>query len=220
MKYSCFLFDLDNTLIVSEPLIFASFNHIAQKYSNRSYTPDEIRAMYGPPEGGMIARIVPEEYYREATARFYDFYAAHHSEYVQVIPELPPVIERLHQARIRLGVITGKGERSTEITLRAIGLRRFFDAVITGEHVQRWKPDPEPAERALEILDSRPGETLFLGDQMADFGCARAAGIDFAAVLWDSFQSKQLLDAKPELVFRRPLDFVAWVEENLNRQER
>ena len=220
MKYRCLLFDLDNTLAVSEPLIFASFNHVAQKYSNRTYSPDEIRSMYGPPEPGMIVRIVPHQCYDEALKSFYDFYAAHHDEHVRLIPALPPAIKRLHRAGIRMGVITGKGERSTEITLRALGLRQFFGAVVTGEHVQNWKPHPEPAEKALRILEAQPSETLFLGDQLADLGCARAAGIDFAAVLWDSFQSDRLLAAGPDMVFRRPEDFVAWVEENLNRKER
>ena len=213
--YSCFLFDLDNTLIISEPIIFASLNHVSEKYTGKRYTPDQIRSMYGPPESGMVAAIVKKDVLPEAIESFYQFYETHHQQHVQIIPGMDEALKKLHAAGTSMAIITGKGRRSTETTLRLLGLRQFFAAMITGEGVKRWKPDPEPALLALRILTKSAADTLFMGDQLADLGCARSAGIHFAAALWESFQVAELVAEKPEWIFQRPDDFYSWIDREI-----
>jgi phosphoglycolate phosphatase-like HAD superfamily hydrolase len=87
--------------------------------------------------------------------------------------------------------------------------------MITGEDVKRWKPDPEPALLALHILRKSAADTLFMGDQLADLGCARSAGIHFAAALWESFQVERLVAEKPEWIFRKPDEFYVWIEREI-----
>jgi HAD superfamily hydrolase (TIGR01509 family) len=212
MKYSCFLFDLDNTLVVSEPIIFAAINHVAEKYTGKRYTPDQIRSLYGPPERGMIEAIVAPGVVTEAVESFHEYYEQHHDQHAYVIPGIRESLQKLYDAGASMAIITGKGSRSTETTLRLLGLRQFFGALVTGETVRRWKPDPAPALRALQILTKSPAEALFVGDQLADLGCARAAGVDFAAALWESFQKERMIAERPTLVFWKPEDFSAWVE--------
>ncbi|MEE9187629.1 MAG: HAD hydrolase-like protein, partial [Bacteroidota bacterium] len=47
-KLSCVIFDLDGTLTQTNQLIFAAFNHVAQQYVSKTYSPEEITAMFGP----------------------------------------------------------------------------------------------------------------------------------------------------------------------------
>ena len=45
-----FIFDIDGTLTSTNQLIYDSFNFIAHKYLNRTFSDEEIIAMFGPTE--------------------------------------------------------------------------------------------------------------------------------------------------------------------------
>ena len=48
------IFDIDGTLTSTNQLIFDSFNHIAKKYLNRTFTDDEIISLFGPTEDAIL----------------------------------------------------------------------------------------------------------------------------------------------------------------------
>jgi len=49
-------------------------------------------------------------------------------------------------------------------------------AVVTPDHVDQPKPDPEAILLACEQLSCDPAETLFIGDHLRDIEAGRAAG--------------------------------------------
>ena len=55
---SCVIFDMDGTLTRTNQLIFASFNHVAEKYLGIRLSPEEIIALFGPPEEGGLSRLL------------------------------------------------------------------------------------------------------------------------------------------------------------------
>ncbi len=60
-RISCVIFDIDGTLTQTNDLIFATFNHVAQRYVGKTFSPPEITAMFGPPEEVAIERLVGED---------------------------------------------------------------------------------------------------------------------------------------------------------------
>ena len=52
------IFDLDGTLARTNDLIFASFNHVSEKYLQKKLSPGEIIALFGPPEDGGLRRLL------------------------------------------------------------------------------------------------------------------------------------------------------------------
>ena len=61
-KFKGIIFDVDGTLTFTNQLIFDSFNHITKKYLGRSYTDDEIIALFGPTEDVILREMCKEEY--------------------------------------------------------------------------------------------------------------------------------------------------------------
>jgi len=53
-----FIFDIDGTLTSTNQLIFDSFNFIAKKYLNKSFTDEEIISMFGPTEDVILKKMV------------------------------------------------------------------------------------------------------------------------------------------------------------------
>ena len=89
------------------------------------------------------------------------------------------VLSRLASSH-RLAVYTGRPERAARFTLDRFASGTAFDPVVTSDHVENHKPAPDGLLRALEQL---PGsEPLYVGDNIDDGRCARAAGIPFVGI--------------------------------------
>ncbi len=57
-----FIFDIDGTLTSTNQLIFDSFNFIAKKYLDKTFTDEEIISMFGPPEDDILKELCGENY--------------------------------------------------------------------------------------------------------------------------------------------------------------
>ena len=87
-------------------------------------------------------------------------------------------LARLKAAGLRLGIVSNSDGRVEE-ALTASGLRDLFDVVIDSGVVGVEKPDPAIFRAALDALDVRPEEALYVGDLYEiDVIGARAAGIE------------------------------------------
>jgi putative hydrolase of the HAD superfamily len=82
-----------------------------------------------------------------------------------------------------------------EVWLRivALGLHHYFDHVITSEDFGVKKPAPQPFQKALELLGTRPHETIMVGDWAErDIVGAQKLGIKTAwAKYGDTFHTKE-----------------------------
>ena len=88
-------------------------------------------------------------------------------------------LEALKAKGLKLGVMTRGCREYAEKVLERLGLRRYFDAVVARDDVEKPKPNPEHAFHLLSLLAVSPEETLYVGDRWADAECARRAGLHF-----------------------------------------
>ena len=94
-------------------------------------------------------------------------------------PGAESVLNRLAPV-FRLGVITNGYIDSQRGRLNASGLTGYFDPLLISEEVGVAKPDARIFEMALDQLEMRPADVLYVGDSISHdrAGCTRA-GIDF-----------------------------------------
>lgn len=210
-KLKCIIFDMDGTLTKTNQLIFDSFNHIAAKYEGRSYTDEEITAMFGPPEEGALAEIVGEEKLEGAMQEYLKYYRAHHKDLAQLYPGILDVLKYLKRRGVHLAVFTGKGIRTTTITMQLFGLMPYFEFVVTGNDVENYKPSAEGILKIMKHFSVRKDEVLMVGDSVGDVKASLEAGIRIAAVLWDSYGKKKVLRMKTDFVFHNVDEFFVWL---------
>lgn len=215
-RISCVIFDIDGTLTRTNELIFASFNHVAQKYLHRTFQPAEIVAMFGPPEEGAIAPLFAPEQLDGIMDELCNFYQTHHRALAGAHQGIEEVLQFLKSKEVRLAVFTGKGRRTTDITLRTLGLAEYFDLIVTGNDVAKHKPNPEGIQKILRTFNLRPEEALMVGDSLGDIAASRGAGVHMAAVLWDSHDSERVRNAGAHYVFDEVEEFLAWLRIHIN----
>lgn len=110
--------------------------------------------------------------------RAYDFNVA---PGVVVFPDVPPVLEALSAAGLKLGIVTNASQpmamRDAELDAHGL-IQHFPDCRLSAADAGYLKPDRRIFTRALELLGASPAETVFIGDSPeADIAGALAVGM-------------------------------------------
>ena len=209
MKYKAILFDFDGTLADTLPVCFYSFQMIFSKFDNRVMSNEEIISMFGPSEVGIIQNnLQNKDQLNEAIEEYYHFYEREHNNLVRVNQDIIDLIRIVQQKGILIGIVTGKGRRSYEISVNKLFPVGIFNISITGDDVVDPKPHPEGIIKAMNILNCSPHEILFVGDSNADIEAGTRANVKTVGVNWleNSHGSKFLI--KPDYEFMRVSDFM------------
>jgi pyrophosphatase PpaX len=215
-RLACMIFDIDGTLARTNHLIFAAFNHVAELHLGRSFTPEEIIGLFGPPEEGAAEKVFGTTMVPRIMDELCTFYRARHREMAGAHEGIISVLALLRRHGVRLAVCTGKGRRTTAITLDELAMTPFFEHIVTGNDVQCFKPSPEGILQVLDTFHVSPRETVMVGDAMADLAAARDAGVTFAAVLWDAYDRQRVLEANPDFAFSTVGEFETWCRSRVN----
>lgn len=203
---------MDGTLTQTNQLIYDSFNHVAEKYINKRLTPKEIVALFGPPEKGAIENMIGSKYIESAMADYYKFYSGKHNNLAWIYPGMIEVLQFLRTNDIIIALFTGKGRRTTDITLERFGITQYFDATITGDDVDEFKPSGDGIRKILKRFSLHSEVVLMVGDAVADFHASRETGVDIASVVWDSYGKEEVLKLTSDFLFHDVNEFFDWLK--------
>lgn len=204
---------MDGTLVQTNQLIFDSFNHVAQKFTGKIYSPEEIVALFGPPEEEVIRTLVGVEHMPEAMEEYLRFYRSEHRARAKLHSGMDDILRLLKKNGKLLALFTGKGRATTSITLQECGIEDLFDLVVTGDDVQNHKPSSEGLRRIMHHFSLAPHEVLMVGDAPADVQAAHEAGVNIAAVLWDSYAKETMLTLQTDYTFHDTNEFREWLQQ-------
>ncbi|WP_458411949.1 pyrophosphatase PpaX [Schinkia sp. CFF1] len=183
MKVDTLLFDLDGTLINTNDLIVASFQHTLDHYFPGQYKKEDILQFMGPPLMESFNKLNAEKA-EEMAQSYRDYNHSRHDELVTEFEGVYDTIKALHEKGYKLAIVTTKKRFTVDMGLRLTKLDQFFDVVIALDDVVHAKPDPEPLLKALERLGSKPENAIMVGDNQHDIEGGKNAGTRTAAVSW------------------------------------
>ena len=178
------IFDLDGTLIDSEPDLRAALNRLLADRGLSPLNAAAVRAMIGDGARMLVQRACaahnraagPAEY-----AEFLEDYEANATVATVVYPGIEAALAALHTAGHKMAVCTNKPEQAARNVLQALGLAHFFAAVVGGDGPYR-KPDPRPVSQALAALNETDG--IMIGDHQNDQTAAQALNLPFIHAAW------------------------------------
>jgi pyrophosphatase PpaX len=194
-----FIFDIDGTLTSTNQLIFNSFNFIAKKYLNRTFTDDEIISLFGPTEDVILKEWCSDKY-EEARKDYYKYYSDHHG-IAGLYDGIKEILHYLKSKDYPIGIFTGKGRDASLITLKRLGVDHYFDLIVTGDDVENHKPSPEGILKFVNHFGLYPTRVLMIGDSVSDVIASKSAGIKIASVLWDSYGHKEVKSLNSDYYF-------------------
>lgn len=207
------VFDLDGTLANTLPLVIAAFRQAIEPLANRSLTDAEIIATFGPSEEGTIRALIPN-HFEAGVAAYLRHYEALHDGWPEPFAGIPALLGELKERGVHLALVTGKGERSTEISLRRYGLASAFEAVETGN-----PNGPRKAaciERILAKWQMDPSEAVYVGDAPTDVTASREAGVAVIGAGWAETTDRALLAAEhPDMLLDSVSELKDWLNSHL-----
>lgn len=96
---------------------------------------------------------------------------------MKAIPGSIDLIKRIKEEGIPIAVASSSNVADIESDLQALGISGIFDAVISGEHCQKGKPDPEIFLKAAKALGIEPKNCIVVEDSTSGVEAAKAAGM-------------------------------------------
>ncbi len=200
-RFTTLIFDLDGTLADTLPLIYESFNDAFVPITGKPLSPEEIRALFGPPDNYVIRNVLAPEHHDEAIGRYVATYERRHRDLVALFEGIGDLLADAQAAGIKLAVVTGKSRNTALMTLDILGVLDRFDVVYAGDDVDRQKPDPMALVMALaDLSHDDPAHAAMIGDSAADVIAGKGAGIATIGVLWGVPNHTDLLEAGPDVV--------------------
>lgn len=206
------LFDFDGTLADTLPLSFKAFRAVFMKYEGKTLTDAEIVQTFGPTEEEIITENLSNPaHVDEAVVYYYEVFEKDFQKHVQVSEAIQDLISKLRDLYIPMVIITGKSRRCLDICLRNLELDGFFAATITGDEVERSKPDPEGIFKAVQLLGLSTSDVVFVGDSDADIAAGKSAEVLTIGAHWfDTVQNVEF-SVEPDDIYTRPDQLIALV---------
>lgn len=198
---AAFLFDIDGTLIESDPIHLTIFQEI---FAERGQVIDHafyLNHIHGFLNADLFARHFPAE---DAQALSDDKEARFRARLDARVPPMPGLMALLALARrdgIRVAAVTNAPRLNAEAMLNAIAARDFMEVLIVGEECPRGKPFPDPYLAAMAQLRVAPEACVAFEDSPTGVASARASGA-FTIGLRSSLDHADLLAAGAQATIR------------------
>ncbi|MBE0612195.1 MAG: phosphoglycolate phosphatase [Burkholderiales bacterium] len=178
------MIDLDGTLLDTAPDIAAAAERMLAKLDLPARRPEEIRDFIGKGIPNLVRRCLPDDagdaraaaLQSEALALFQEFYFEESGRRTAVYPGVLEGLERFRDMRLRLACVTNKVARYTVPLLERMGMTAYFELVVSGDTLERKKPDPMQLAHICAAFSLAPSAALMIGDSANDVLAARAAG--------------------------------------------
>ena len=203
------LFDMDGTLGDTTPVVVQALQETFSHYAGRQYSHDEICAMFGPSEEGVIGRRVAREDFPEALAMYLRRYHELHGR--EAFPGALELLAWLHARGIRTGIVTGKGQGTMDISVERMGLGSVIDRVEVGTAA-----GAEKDVAMMRILDEwgiAPEHAAYVGDAEYDMQAATAVGVQPLGAGWA--ETTMIKEGQDYPFFRSFSELKSWLEERI-----
>lgn len=207
MKRDTILFDLDGTLINTNELIIASFLYTLDKYFPEQYNREHILPLMGTPLVETM-ELFDKERVQDLVQTYREHNIAHHDELVTEFKGVFETVEVLYKKGYKLGIVTTKMRNTVKMGLKLTGLDQFFQTVVTLDDVEKAKPDPEPVQKALALLQSTPDRAIMVGDSKYDILAGQNAGTQTAGVSWTIRGNDYLQQFNPDYMLNEMTDLL------------
>ena len=219
------LFDMDGVLYDSMPnhavawqqsmAVFGLHMTEADAYASEGARGiDTIRLMARQQWGDDITLERAQEMYDEKTRRF------HLMDEAPIMPGIQELMARIHQQGLRIGVVTGSGQRPL-INRLLTDFNDYLDEqhIVTAYDVKQGKPAPDPYLMGMEKAGTAPWQTIVVENAPLGVMAGTASCAFTIAVNTGPLQDEVLIEKGADLLFAKMTDLRdAWQDLFKNTQ--
>jgi HAD superfamily hydrolase (TIGR01509 family) len=174
-KLKNFLFDLDGVLVDACDWHFKTLNLSLKEICNKEISTKDHNTIYNglPTKVKLNMLKIDESLHNEII----DLKAKYLDEIIQTNCLFDnkkfELLQHLKKRNGKIACVTNSVKKTPYLILEKLGIINFFTCIISNEDVKNNKPDPEPYNYTVELLNINPQDTLIIED--SDKGFVSAA---------------------------------------------
>ena len=179
-KIEAVIFDLDGTLVDSEPVYLEADQKLLSQYGiDVDMT---FKSKYvGRAAGEMLQEIKAMYHLRETVDELIDRKNAIYLELARtktsVFPEMKKFVGLLRDENYPMAVASGSSQEVVDEILNITGMHPYFQSAISSASVKRGKPAPDVFLEAAKRLGTAPEKCLVIEDSHYGVEAAKNAGM-------------------------------------------
>jgi len=178
------LYDLDGTLVNTDPLHFRVWQALLKEYDIEIDEEFYKNRMSGRLNPSIVRDLLPE-FSSEEVIKFSDRKEARFRELAAELTPLPGLLEMLAWADekgLKQAVVTNAPSENAKHMLSVLQLEHRFERVFVSQEIGMAKPDPGPYLYALAYFGLNAQQVLVFEDSPSGIRSAVAAGIPTVGV--------------------------------------
>ncbi len=177
-EFDAVVFDMDGVIFDSERGMMGCWLELAEEYGIRDMEKTYLACIGS--NGARTKRIVRDAYgedfpfdafAQEASRRYHERFDGGR---LPLKPGVPEILEFLERSGKRIALASSTRRQTVEDQLRWANIRSYFGAVITGDMVEKSKPEPDIFLRACEEICTAPRRTYAIEDSFNGIRAAAA----------------------------------------------
>jgi HAD superfamily hydrolase (TIGR01509 family) len=184
-RYRAAIFDLDGTLVHSEPAWEAAKRRVLGRLGV-DVPQTTYDAFVGRGLRGFLTEVLGSDLTDALRTDLANEIGAEADILLpllrQPIPGAASSVNRLAEAGVRIAVCSSSPRRHIHAALDQLGLGGRVGAIVSGADLPRGKPDPLPYLETLRLLDLDPAKAFAVEDALPGVISAHAAGLDVIAI--------------------------------------
>ncbi len=216
-RFEAVLFDLDGVLADSEPM-WNDIDGALLAEHGVTYAGEHKHAVLGTSfqralqfyKDTFNLRAEIEELLVRRREIALDFYATK----IPMFAPSPQVLAELKEMGLRLGLATSSVGPVVLPFLERHDIKKYFDALTTGEEVERGKPDPDIYLKAAGKVHVVPEKCLVVEDALAGVQAGKSAGMTVVAIPDPRFVDVSLYPERADAVIADLGELTAWIRQN------
>lgn len=208
-------FDFDGTIADTIPMCIEALKKALSPYTEYELTNNMIIQTLGLNEIGMVKAIIKDNW-ESALRDFYLYYEKMHDSCRSPFPQICDLIEYLKGKNIIVPLITGKGQKSCNISLNKLKLENCFSEIMVGDETHHNKA--ESISKLLEKYSVKKDEFYYIGDAPSDIMVCREVGVPCLSAAWsNSADIEKLKEINPDFIFYNISDLITFFEQSVDR---
>ncbi|MCC4273225.1 phosphoglycolate phosphatase [Marinomonas communis] len=182
-------FDLDGTLVDSVPDIAAAMDKSLVAMGASPAGEERVRGWVGYGSAKLVQQAMEwanlpaeriEEGYKLFLKEYFDNLAGSSTLYANV----ESILKAFKYQKVPVALITNKPSLFIKPLLDHFGISTYFSWMLGGDSLAEKKPSPLPLLHCMEDIEAAPEKCLMVGDSLADYRAAKAAGFKCALVTY------------------------------------
>ena len=180
-----FLFDLNGTMINDMSFHIRAWHRILNELGANISIERVKEECYGK-NHELLERVFPgrfsEEEKNAMSLEKENQYQSEFKPHLELLPGLSVFLEQAQQAGTKMAIGSAAIMFNIDFVLDNLGIRKYFDALISADDVAKSKPDPETFLKCAEQLNISPKDCIVFEDAPKGVESALNAGMETVVI--------------------------------------